>query len=376
MVEDIKPFMNVEPGEFIREELEIRNWQQGDLAEVLGMSKKFINELIMSKKSITVDTARLLSKAFGQSPEYWLNLDIAYRLRQKSDTIRTKEVELKAEIFKYMPVRGMIKKGWLKPYKNSKALTRQVLSFWNINTLDFSFLDELALPGFKQTGESFNFEKYYALCWYRMAKAKAKSFQVGDYDEDKLKKLVERFHTFLLKDSGIEEFISELGKVGVKFFVLSHLDKSVIDGGSFYDRHHPVIVYACRYDRVDNFWFTIAYEMAHVLLHLKEDRYFLDNLEFSETDPQRESKELAAKMLRVESIIDYFKSNAFESYISEPRLKYCQEELKLDSALIAGILEYYGKMSKRNLNRFKKNVSNLIPKKYFVEQERVKLELK
>jgi HTH-type transcriptional regulator/antitoxin HigA len=84
MVKETRPFMNIAPREFIREELEIRNWQQDDLAEVLGLSKKFVNELIMNKKHITIETARFLSKAFGQSPGYWINLERNYLLRENS----------------------------------------------------------------------------------------------------------------------------------------------------------------------------------------------------------------------------------------------------------------------------------------------------
>ena len=367
MVENVKQFMNIGTGEFIKEELEIRNWQQGDLAEVLGMSKKFVNELIMSKKPITVQTARLLSKAFGQSPQYWLNLDIMYRLGEEPDTGRAKEVEEKSKIFKYMPVKEMVKKGWFKPYTTLKELKRQVLSFWNIKSLDFSFMEDPELPGFKPVDLSFNYNKYYALCWYKMAKRNAKSFRAGNYDKDKLRELVENFHSFLVEESGVEEFISGLGKTGIKFFVLHHLQKAFIDGASFYDSKNPVVVYACRYDRIDNFWFTMAHEISHILLHLNKENYFLDNLERLETDMQQEAKDLAVKILKVEDVMDYFKSREYQNYISEPRVVYCQEKLKLDSAVIAGVLQHYGKMSRKNLNRFKKSVSNLIPGKCFVE---------
>ena len=46
------------PGEFIREELEARNWSQLDLAEIMGRPPRVVNELIAAKRSITPDTAR------------------------------------------------------------------------------------------------------------------------------------------------------------------------------------------------------------------------------------------------------------------------------------------------------------------------------
>jgi HTH-type transcriptional regulator/antitoxin HigA len=85
MIKNYKPYFNIGPGPFIKEELEARNWPQKDLAEVLGMSLKSINQLIKNKQAITVETAQLLSKAFGQSPQYWLTLDENYRLRLKQN---------------------------------------------------------------------------------------------------------------------------------------------------------------------------------------------------------------------------------------------------------------------------------------------------
>jgi HTH-type transcriptional regulator/antitoxin HigA len=85
MVNDYQPLLNIGPGAFIKEELEARNWVQEDLADVVGLSLKHINELIKNKKPVTIETARLLSSAFGQSPQYWINLDTNYRLRLEKD---------------------------------------------------------------------------------------------------------------------------------------------------------------------------------------------------------------------------------------------------------------------------------------------------
>ena len=38
----IKPFLNIGPGAFIKEELEARGWLQEDLAEIVGLSKKHV----------------------------------------------------------------------------------------------------------------------------------------------------------------------------------------------------------------------------------------------------------------------------------------------------------------------------------------------
>jgi len=65
----------VSVGEMITEEfmapLEIT---QGKLASAMGVSRRTVNELCTGKRSITVDTALMLAKVFGNTPNFWLNL--------------------------------------------------------------------------------------------------------------------------------------------------------------------------------------------------------------------------------------------------------------------------------------------------------------
>ncbi len=47
---------------------------QGQLASAMGVSRRTVNELCTGKRSVTVDTALMLSKVFGNTPNFWLNL--------------------------------------------------------------------------------------------------------------------------------------------------------------------------------------------------------------------------------------------------------------------------------------------------------------
>lgn len=62
--------------------------------------------------------------------------------------------------------------------------------------------------------------------------------------------------------------------------MLTHLQKTYLDGVAFYRGENPFIVYTARHDRVDNFWFTITHKLGHVLDHLEIDGGpVLDNLD-------------------------------------------------------------------------------------------------
>ena len=43
---------------------------------------------------------------------------------------------------------------------------------------------------------------------------------------------------------------------------------------------HPVVVLTLRHNRLDNFWFTLMHELAHLALHMNSDNtWYLDNLD-------------------------------------------------------------------------------------------------
>ena len=77
--------------------------------------------------------------------------------------------------------------------------------------------------------------------------------------------------------------------------VLPHLPHTYLDGACFSSpTGRPIIGVTLRHDRLDNFWFTLAHELAHSLLHLSQDTsaaFFDDTEHFvSETDDPRETE--------------------------------------------------------------------------------------
>ncbi len=65
----------VSVGEMLIEEfMEPLAVTQGQLAKAMGVSRRTVNELCNNKRSVTVDTALMLAKVFGNTPDFWLNL--------------------------------------------------------------------------------------------------------------------------------------------------------------------------------------------------------------------------------------------------------------------------------------------------------------
>jgi HTH-type transcriptional regulator / antitoxin HigA len=75
-----RPFRPVSPGEILRDELEARGWTQKELAKKIRRPAQAVNEIVTGRKQITADTALAFADAMGTSAEFWMNLEVSYRL--------------------------------------------------------------------------------------------------------------------------------------------------------------------------------------------------------------------------------------------------------------------------------------------------------
>lgn len=353
------------PGYFIQEQMDLRNWIQEDLADVMGVSEKHLNKILKNNQTISLEIARLLSEIFDMSAQYWINIDSSYRLWLEQERSE-KEIaaDLKSSIYERMPINDMVKKGWLVPFTDLEDLKNQVLQFWGWKKLDFAVLDK-RLPCLTRKSEAFNqFNASYALTWYQKACNVSAGIKVRKFNREKLITLYEDLHSYTVKSDGLNLFIQELNKAGVIFFVLPHLLKTYLDGAAFYSGENPVIVYTGRYHRIDNFWFTVAHEIAHILRHLNENTPFiLDDLRNGTIDKlEEEANELAAKYLNHDEIVSFLEP--FIGYLTTSKVEECAEKYGIHPAIIVGKLAHDGKVSYGNQPLYNKNVLEIISDSY------------
>ncbi len=353
-----KPFINLGPGDAIREELEHYDWEQKDLAEIMGRSEKNISELVKNKTPITYDTALQLAKTFKQTPQFWLNLDAAYRQRMQ-ETAKFKDTEARALIYRYMPVRELRKR--INLPKKVDELVAAVKKFWRIEELEFGFLDEQVAACFRKSDAYRNFNPYFALTWLQLARNSLakKSWQIT-YRRDDLAALAENLPRYTLQDGGVRQFIKDLTCCGVRFLHIGHFRQTYIDGASFFADGSPVVVYTARHDRIDNFWFTMAHELAHILLHEdNQGRVFIDSMDHLdlEDEREREADAFAERILKSTAILNAFKTMRRPS---ETRIRSVASELGLHPGIVAGCLQHHGQASWGSFHDLKPEVKTLL----------------
>jgi len=87
-------FAPVTPGEILKEDfLAEYGLSQNRLAKAIGISPNRIAEIVNNRRRITADTALRLGLYFGNSPEFWLNLQSHYDLKMARRNLRPAEAK-------------------------------------------------------------------------------------------------------------------------------------------------------------------------------------------------------------------------------------------------------------------------------------------
>ncbi len=71
-----------------------------------------------------------------------------------------------------------------------------------------------------------------------------------------------------------------LARHGIALVIEKHFKRTFLDGAAMLDGERPIVALTLRHDRLDNFWFALMHELAHVALHLApETPVFIDDLD-------------------------------------------------------------------------------------------------
>jgi HTH-type transcriptional regulator/antitoxin HigA len=246
------------PGEFIKEELEARNWNQVELAEIIGRQPSVIHEIISGKRSISPEIAKELGEAFGTSAEYWLNLESIYQLWRVTDVDNV--ISRRARLYRIAPIKEMVKRHWINPSENIDVLENTIKDYFKVDDLD----EPIQLPYAARSGGK-EILTAPLNAWLVRAKQLALCVDVKPFSIKSFNNCLTQLKNIIHNTQEIRHVPRILSENGIRFLLLEHLPQTSVDGVTFWlDNKSPVIVLSLRYDRIDYFWYTLAHELGHV----------------------------------------------------------------------------------------------------------------
>lgn len=352
----------VPPGEFIRKELEERGWSQADLAAILGRPLQAVNEILTAKKAITPETAIELGAAFDTSAELFLHLEDVYRLSLAKT--EPGEVTRRAKLYQKVPLRELLKRGWIAPSPDVEVLEWEVCEFLDIGSLD----EEPDCPFAARKGDGYRGVSPGQVAWfYRCRQLAQRRKPSSRFREVALRRVAPRLAKEFVGEHSLEGLPERLARLGVHLVLLEHLPGSKIDGAAFWLGEHPAVALSVRYDRVDSFWHTLMHELAHILLHGKD---FCD-LDIDMIAPgavqggakpltERQADSQACEWLVPQAELSRFIAET-KPYYSHHKIVSFAERVGVHPGIIVGQLQHRGEIGWGHSRKYLVKVRHFLP---------------
>jgi HTH-type transcriptional regulator/antitoxin HigA len=285
-----RAFMTTQtPGQLVREAMEAKEWNQSDLAFALGTTAAAINQILNDKRSISHNMAQALALALDKSPETFARVQAEFDVQQaeKPDPA----ILARARILARYPLREMLKRGWIDLEHREGSLEEQVCRFFGVQTLD-------DVPHLTHSAKKTDYSDIppAQLAWlFRARQIASEMHPNAPYNPAKLREVVEAFKEMRIEPDAVRHVPGLLDDAGVRFVVVESLPGSQIDGVCFWlNPSAPVIGLSFRFDRIDNFWFVLRHECAHVLHGHGKDHAILDqDMEVAPSSSQNEDERIA-----------------------------------------------------------------------------------
>lgn len=320
-----------DPVEAIKFRMEQQGLKPKDMIPYLGSASK-VSEVLAGKRPLSLTMMRHLHEKLGIPAEVLL--------REPGAKLAPVDAAIAGK--KY-PVAQMVKRGWFAGFAGTVRDAKSQLE-----DLFSEFAGELGLDALKpvlarQHIRNGSKQDAYALTAWRIRvttlamKEALPAYKKGAVNKALLAEVVKLSY---LKD-GPKLAKELLNKKGVHLIFEKHLPKTFLDGAAFSAPNGaPVVALTVRHDRLDNFWFTLLHELAHVALHLDRDDIdgFFDDLSQKGTDEcEREADALASEALIPAA---KWKSARLSTRSTPAEVAAFAEKLSISPAIPAGRIRY------------------------------------
>mgnify|MGYP001587892177 CR=1 FL=1 len=319
------------PIEAIKFRMEQAGLKPADLIPYIG-SRSRVSEIFSGKRQLTMDMVRALSDGLGIPAKVLIKKpDVEEGSEYKGwDNRLVAEMETRG----YFGNASLEKDGKVKLLENFFSLIgspAQIVGMLRKSNYRSSPLtDKHALAA-------------WATCVFKKAKKVKTSpkYKHGIIDF----KFMQGMAKLSVKDNSpilAQEYLKEHGIILV---IEPHFSKTYLDGAAvLINKDNPVIGLTLRHDRLDNFWFTLMHELAHIALHYNSGiSFFYDEIEgikaINIDEKEREADTLAEEVILPKAKWEVSPARLIPSSMAANSLA---KELGVHIAIIAGQIRHKG----------------------------------
>lgn len=251
-----------------------------DLVPFLGSSAK-VSEVLSGKRDLTLPMIRALNKHLGIPAEALI--------QEPGRLIPEDDCSID---FSRFPIADMVKRGLLAANDNAEKAMRALMESARLQTLPTTAMYRKS-DGARRNAKM---DSYALAAWCIYVQSEAYSrkqtvtYKKGTVTLDFMREVAKLSNS----ESGPKDAVEYLAKHGIILIVAPHLSNTYLDGAAMIlDNGTPVIGMTIRYDRLDNFWFCLLHELAHIGRHMDENNkmLFVDDLSLVDGENDRFEKE-------------------------------------------------------------------------------------
>lgn len=320
-----------DPIEAIKFRMEQAGLKPTDLVPYIG-SRSRVSEILSGKRQLTLDMVRALSDGLGIPAKV---------LIKKPD----EKEEAEYQHWDYRLVAEMETRGYFGSASLKKSGKIELLkSFFSLTSSPFQMVGMLRKSSYRLSPLT---NKHALSAWANRVVKKAQKIKVtkkykhGSIDINSLQELVK----LSVKENGpilVQEYLK---KYGIILVIEPHFSKTYLDGAAILvNKDNPIIGLTLRYDRVDNFWFTLLHELAHIARHYDSGiSLFYDEIEGVKAieldEKEKEADALAEEVILPKAKWEISPARLIPSSMAANSLA---NELGVHVALIAGQIRHKG----------------------------------
>jgi HTH-type transcriptional regulator/antitoxin HigA len=328
------PPVKADPIESILFRMDQMQLARKDLIPYIGSISK-VSEVLSRKRPLSLPMIRRLNQGLG------IPADILIEDVETDSSVADKEPEMD---FSRFPLKEMLERGCFGDFEGSvqhlkdyaEDLVRKFMQDLLPKRMEPAFLRApMHQRGDRQADEM------ALLAWRMCVLRKAREvISTREYKHDTitpawLRELV-KLSVF---DEGPKLAKEYLTRHGITLVIEKHFKRTFLDGAAMLDNDRPIVALTLRHDRLDNFWFALLHELAHVAKHLKpESPVFIDDLD--RANPQ--SMEAEADAMAQEALIpekSWSTAKVRETLSSKDAVAFA-DEIGVHPAIVAGRLRH------------------------------------
>jgi len=317
----------------------------------MEVEEEIASALVEGSSEIDGPVAGRLAVAFNTSEDFW----IARQRQYSDDTGRIKQASAELAWLRELPLRDMVRFGWIKPQQNDAQKIGAALQFFGVSDVgqwNGKYRSDLAAAAFRRS-LTFTSSPVATAAWLRWAHLQASVIECRPWSAEGFRSALQMMKG-LTRRKLPEQFLPELRRLcaecGVAPVIAPAPEGCRASGATrFITPSKAMIVMSFRYRSDDHFWFTFFHEAAHLLLHGDKALFLEDGSDVTEEE-ENEANEFSSSLL-----IPPGSKGAFDRLRASAKdiIRFAMKE-GVSPGIVVGQLQHRGRLAHNRLNRLQR----------------------